>query len=438
MRADVVSLPVAEYPAAASHRRLRVGVLVDLSLTPHSGGHVKCWERLAQAALQFPEQLDLTVHFAGERREVRILGDNVRYHLEPPVFSTARLPFLSHVPDHTDLALHHPRLAPLLAGYDVIHTTDAYFAYARTARRVAQAEGIPLVSSVHTNTPEYARIYTEKTVRRLCGSRSFVARLLLDQLDVAGRAERRMERRLTSHHRCCAFVLVSRGDQLAAAQEATHGHAAMLRRGIDRQLFNPARRDRRWLQWSFGIAPDRVAVLFVGRLSDAKNVPLLVEAMAQLVERGVPAHLICAGEGEQRAAIERRLGPRATCTGSLAPEILARLYASVDLFAFPSAIEESANVVKEALSSGLPTLVAGAAGMGSQVSDGVTGFALPADDPGAWAKAIALLAGDEVRRTRMGRLARTDAETRFPSWADVLAEDLLPRWQQVASAWSQR
>src|SRR5262245_48380783 len=42
---------------------LRVGVLVDLTLTADTGGHVKCWQRIAEAAAKFPNELDLTMHF---------------------------------------------------------------------------------------------------------------------------------------------------------------------------------------------------------------------------------------------------------------------------------------------------------------------------------------------------------------------------------------
>jgi len=41
---------------------LSIGVLVDLGWNPEAGGHVKSWERLAEAAADLPEQLDLTVH----------------------------------------------------------------------------------------------------------------------------------------------------------------------------------------------------------------------------------------------------------------------------------------------------------------------------------------------------------------------------------------
>src|ERR1700761_501027 len=146
--------------------RLRVAVLVDLPRSPQSGGHVKCWERLANAAAHSNLPLDLTVYFSGTAPD-EILGPQARLRHLPPVFSTARLKFLPYVPDHTDLAPYHPRLARELAQYDVIHTTDGFFAFTRTAERVSRARGIPLVTSFHTDTPSYTRIFTQHTIEEI-------------------------------------------------------------------------------------------------------------------------------------------------------------------------------------------------------------------------------------------------------------------------------
>lgn len=388
----------------AADRTLRVGVLVDLARRPDSGGHVKCWERLAAAAAGVPG-LELVVHFAGPGRGTEALAPNVRFVFEPPVFSTARLGFLvGDVPDHADLAPWHPRVASALRGYDVVHTTDAFFAYARTALR----SGRPLVNSVHTNTPEYARHYAARTL----------ARLGLGPLHLERLVEKRMRARLAAHQRRCAFAFVSRPDELAAAAELTGGRAGLLRRGIDKAFFTPARRRR---------AEDgRLVVLYAGRIDSGKNVGVLVEAIALC---GPEVHLVCAGEGPLRREITARLGPRASCPGNLSPDALADAYASADLFAFPSTIEEHANVVQEALASGLPVLAT--ASMARLVEPGVTGLVLPGDDPRAWAEAITGLAAE--RRAAMGRAARAFAETRLPSWRDVLVEDLLPRWREAAA-----
>lgn len=413
-----------------ARRRLRIGVLVDLPLGASAGGHVRCWERLAEAARNFADEIDVTVHFMGAETARHDLSETVRYYIEPPVFSTSRLPFLSHVPDHTDLAPWHPRLARYLSGYDVIHSTDAYFAYAKTAMVFSQRYNIPIVNSVHTNTPEYARLFTAQTIERLFGD-SIVSSVLLARLQIAQRVERRMLRQLAAYQRQCAFVLVSRPEQLCGVRAMLGERTGLLRRGIDQLMFHPARRDRDWLWERYGIPPERLVILAAGRLNRGKNILLLADAVNLLLRQGVDAHLVCAGDGEDRSAVVGRLGQRTTCPGSVEHTELAKLYASADLFALPSRIEESANVLLEALASGLPVLVARDSGMGRAVREKETGRVLPGADPAVWGRALAELAAHPAQRFAMARAARDYAESSVPSWQEVLAEDLLPRWEQA-------
>ena len=80
--------PVA---APLSERRpLKVGVLVDLALTAEAGGHVKCWQRLAEAAIGYGGRLDLTVHFNGP--EPRRSYESVRPSGVTSVSVTAAVP----------------------------------------------------------------------------------------------------------------------------------------------------------------------------------------------------------------------------------------------------------------------------------------------------------------------------------------------------------
>jgi glycosyltransferase involved in cell wall biosynthesis len=408
---------------------LKVGVLVDLALTTEAGGHVKCWQRLAEAATGYGDRLDLTVHFNGPESRRIELSPSVRYVLLPPVFSTARL--IRHVPDHTDLAPWHPRLAQLLAGYDVIHTTDAFFCYARTAARFARRRGVPMVSSIHTNTPEYARITTARLLENALG-RGMAYRVANDRLALPGRVSSLLERRLIRHLESVTFAMGSYGGDPDTRYAARHSGVS-LRRGLDRGLFSPARRDRAWFEARFGIPSDQLIVMYAGKLDAGKNVPLLVPILQQARQMRVAAHLFCAGAGSEREALEAALGPAVTCPGPLAQEELARAYASADIFLFPSMIDESGNAAVEALASGLPTLLAAGNGVASRMADCAGLRVLPGDRPEAWAAAIAELAAAPERRIAMGRAARLYVEACVPSWADVLVEDLMPVWQRVAA-----
>ena len=150
------------------------------------------------------------------------------------------------MPDHTDLAPYHPRLARELGAYDVIHTTDAFFAFAKTAEGVSHRRGIPLTTSFHTDTPSYTRIFTRQTIEARFGA-SWPARKLIDDWNVPERQGRRMDQRLVQHVRRCAFVAATRAEDHALAESILgRGRVGHLRLGIDKRPVRPApRRPRR-------------------------------------------------------------------------------------------------------------------------------------------------------------------------------------------------
>jgi glycosyltransferase involved in cell wall biosynthesis len=424
-----------------AHGPLKVGVLVDLVLTPDAGGHVKCWERIAEAAVEFPGQLDLTVHFnsparSGEPRRIE-LSPSVRYVLMPPVFSTSRL--VRQVPDHTDLGLWHPSLAGMLPDYDVIHTTDAFFCYARTATRFARKHGVPLVSSIHTNTPEYARITVENLLGQALGNGIFY-RLANEHLALPSHVSRLLERRLYRHLDQVTLAMASYGNDKAGDWHC----GVSLRRGFDRALFSPRHRDRGWLEDRFGVPAGHFVVMYAGKLNSGKNVPLLgpaIDLARQISGKsgGMPVHLFCAGKGEQRDALAERLGDGVTLPGMLAQEELARAYASADLFAFPSMIDESGNAAVEAMASGLPALLAAGSGVASRLAACPGVRVMPGDAPQRWADAIVGLAATPERCRELGARARAYIEAEVPSWSQVIDEDLLPVWRQAAAMrWASR
>lgn len=422
-------------PAPAPHAGrppLKVAVLVDLLWRPDAGGHVKCWERLSEAAVRSAPGIDLTVHFQGEEERTVTLAPNVRHRHHRPVFSTARIPFLRHVPDHTDLARHHPRLAARLQDCDLIHTTDAFFAYARTAERVAAARGVPLVNSVHTDTPGYTRIFMARTLEGLFGT-SALTRLLVDRLALPAKGERDMLAKLARHQARSAFALVSRPEERARAEAVLPPErVGLLRRGIDRTLFTPAARDRAWLEDAYGVPRDRVLVLFAGRINRGKRPMTLAHAVRTLRGEGLDLHLLCAGEGEEKAHVQALLGDAATCPGAVPQTVLARFYASADLFVLPSEIEVNSNVVREALSSGVAVLAHADSGAGAVLREGETGGTVRGSDPEAWAAALRPLVAEPERLAAMGRGAGAWAAANLPSWDDVLVEDVLPVWTAAA------
>jgi glycosyltransferase involved in cell wall biosynthesis len=351
----------------------------------------------------------------------------------PPLFSTAQLKFLPYVPDHTDLAPYHPRLARELASYDVIHTTDAFFAFARTAEGVSRRRGIPLTTSFHTDTPSYTRIFTRQTIQQRFGA-SWPARKLIDDWNVPERQGRRMDQRLMQHIRRCSFVAATRAeDHDLASSILGRSRVGPLRLGIDKQVFGPHRADRAGVEAQFGVPKDQVLVLFVGRLDVGKNIHTLIDAIAALRAEGVPLHLITAGVGPAADDIREKLGDAATVAGFVEADELARLYASVDLVALSSEVEIRSMVGMEAMASGCPMLVSRKSGV-AELFDNTPAMRVVESGVAAWTAALRQISAGAASRGSMARAALDYARRRLAGWREVLEEDLFSLWREAAPA----
>ena len=409
---------------------LRVGVLVDLERGDEAGGHVKCWEHFAKAAVGFANQLNLTVHFQGNNDEEINLGPSTRIITLRPLFSTKRLFFLRNIADYTDLAPGHPRLEKYLKGYDVIHTTDGYFAYAQSAARFSRKYDIPLVNSVHTDTPGFTKVYSEKAIRRVCG-RGILARLLIEKLRLPERFSKNMQQKLVEHTAQCRATLSCEKNVL---ETDTHikTRRTQLRRGIDKKLFHPNKRNTDELRKRFGIPEGKPIIAFVGRLDDSKNVMTLAKATKLLVDRSFDLHLILAGKGYFKNEIGTLLGDSVTFAGTLAACDIALLNASCDLFVFPSTLEIWPNAVLEAKASGAAILVAPGGGDVYVEQDGQDGLIIKDPSPRVWAHEIEKLLNNPDKIAAFRKAARQDVEMKRLTWADVLEQDLMPVWRSAA------
>ncbi len=411
---------------------LSVGVIVDLVWGPWAGGHVKCWERLAAAAAAYPRDVDVTVHFLGDRTGIVELADNARFRLHRPLINTKWLGFTQNPQNHTCLAPFHMGLAHALGGHDIVHATGAFFSLAKTALRHARRRGIPLTYSFHTDTVGYTRHYSKEILRRWFGD-GMILRFLVDTVRYNEISGDRMQTVLDNYLQQCDWVLASKPEDRAVAERVVpKERVSFLRRGIDREVFAPTRRDRKRLLNSYGIGEDRFVVIFAGRVDDAKNVMVLVDAVRRLLDRGAPVHMLIAGTGDRAADIRALLGSAVTCCGQVDPDTLGWLYASADAFAFPSEVEVLPNVVNEARACGLPALISDTGGSARLVGrSGIDAWCLPGRDVAAWAEAIAALMHDEARRRALGEAGYNHVTTALPGWDDVLSQDLLPIWRRV-------
>jgi phosphatidylinositol alpha 1,6-mannosyltransferase len=223
---------------------------------------------------------------------------------------------------------------------------------------VAHELRIPVAASWHTNLHEYAATRSQWLLKRLPKGRRAAAAQQIEAraLDL-----------------CCLFygwarvLFAPNPDLCRLLEERTHRTCHLMQRGVDTQLFSPARRDRDPGDTDFVLG-------FVGRMSIEKNVALLVQVQRELEARGLRNFRFrVVGHGADEAWLREHL-PRAEFPGVLRGEALARAYAGMDVFVFPSHTDTFGNVVLEALASGVPAVVTPDGGPKSLVREGATGF----------------------------------------------------------------
>jgi glycosyltransferase involved in cell wall biosynthesis len=249
----------------------------------------------------------------------------------------------------------------------------------------ARRRGLPTVASVHTRFETYPRYYGLAFLEPLVES---------------------MLRRF--YRRCDAIVAPSESMAQLLREQRMNYDVGIWTRGIDRDIFNPGRRDMAWRQ-SLGIGPDVPAIGFIGRLVMEKGLDVFSDTVDQLTARQVRHKVLVVGEGPAREWFQNRL-PNAVFTGFQKGPDLGRAVASMDMLFNPSVTETFGNVTLEAMACGLPTVAARATGSESLVTEGVTGRLIRPGAIGDFADALEGYCLDEDARIRAGRAAQARAE----------------------------
>ena len=157
--------------------------------------------------------------------------------------------------------------------------------------------------------------------------------------------------------------------------------------------------------------------LFVGRLVEKKGVRELVRAFAYYVKLGGTGTLTIAGEGPQRAEVERiiaatGLGGRVELKGAVTHAEAAALMAAADVYTQHSKVASDGDeegwpvAIAEACAAGLPVVSTLHAAIPQQVITGKTGYLVKEGDVEGMARAMLELANSPSLREQFGRAAQ--------------------------------
>jgi len=357
--------------------------LVSDTYTPQVNGVTTVVARIANALREFGHQVAVVAprypgHTSNDANELRIPSASF------PPYPAIRLslPNFSAVQRYLDAFQPH-----------VVHVaTEGPLGL--TGRRYAVRRNVPLITSYHTNFPQYARHYG------------------------AGLAEPLVWRWLRWFHRP-AVLTQTPGEAVAHELERRGiGRPVVWGRGVDTTQFYPERRSAGWRRWLAG-GDDTAIVLHVGRLAPEKNIEVLAQAWTAAREHvGQRATFVLAGEGPETRRLLARM-PWVRQLGFLDRGKLADVYASADICVLPSRTETCGLVALEAMASGLAVIAADAGGFRESIVHGQSGRLVAPDDVTGFAAEILSLVISPPRRAELGRAARAAAVDR-----DIAPENL--------------
>ena len=211
------------------------------------------------------------------------------------------------------------------------------------------------------------------------------------------------------YHRCEVVMAPAESTAAVLRAQRMNRDVTIWARGIDRDQFNPERRDMAWRR-SLGIADDEMVIAFLGRIVMEKGLDVFADAVHAFAPRGLKHRVLVIGEGPARPWFEQQL-PDAIFTGELTGSDLSRAFASADVFLNPSMTETFGNVTLEAMACALPVIAADASGTTNLVRDRFTGTLVDGAEPEEFADALEAYARDPQLRRHHGDAALAVAAT---------------------------
>ena len=207
------------------------------------------------------------------------------------------------------------------------------------------------------------------------------------------------------------IVTTSQGvaDDLVASFGVTPARVRVVHNPVDLDAVTAAAQDP--IDSAHTAAWRRPVIVAAGRLADAKNYPLLIEALARLQPRQA-ARLFILGQGDEERSIRALVAARGLddavvlCGFQKNPW---KYIARADVFALTSRYEGFGNVLVEAMACGVPVVATRSPGTNDIVRDGVDGLLVDRHEPEAVAAALARVLGDEAFRQRLAAAARIGA-----------------------------
>ncbi|MFF3324079.1 glycosyltransferase family 4 protein [Streptomyces sp. NPDC002889] len=351
-------------------------VIVTESFPPDVNGVAHCALQTARhLAVRGHEPLVIAPAAAG--------ADGAEPGAPCPVVRVPSLPLPGY--PQVRVALPSRRVAAAITAHraDLVHLASPFVLGVRGMAAAARL-GLPAVAVYQTDLAGYARTYV-------------------------GAGEGAAWRRIRAVHSAADRTLAPSSAALRDLEEHGVERVRLWPRGVETTRFRPELRDEALRR---ELAPDgQLIVGYVGRLAPEKQVENLAGACSMPGVR-----VVIVGDGPSEPSLRGAL-PGAVFLGRRIGDDLARIFASLDVFAHTGPYETFCQTVQEAMASGVPVIAPAAGGPLDLVHHGRTGLLVRPHDVDAVTTAVARLAADPGLRDAYGRAGRAAVEGR--TWAAV-------------------
>jgi len=185
--------------------------------------------------------------------------------------------------------------------------------------------------------------------------------------------------------------------------------------GVDPDAFS-ASGTKRSIMEEFGWSTTAPLILSIGRIAEAKNYPLLVEAFSILLKNAPHTKCVIVGEGPCRPEVEKAIekyGVENNIQLAGTRRDIPAFLEAADLFVLSSSMEGLPVTLLEAMAAGTPIVSTDAGGIPEAVTDGESAILVGSGDAGALAEAMAMVLGDDAIAKRISIAAQRIVRERF-------------------------